>query len=377
MKSSICLNCFQIFTHFIQQDYSVYNLLRYLSGKKSIAIPEKRREPIGYLKLTNATKNNLKNINIDIPVGVFTAVSGVSGSGKSSLVMEEIVPAMRNNFAKVSTKRENIVPAHADIENDIVKEMVVIDQSPIGRTPRSNPATYLGIFDEVRSLFSQLPESKLRGYAVGRFSFNVKAGRCFECSGDGTISVEMHFLADVTMQCKTCKGKRYNEKTLEIKYKGKSIADVLAMSALEALEFFKSHRNLSKRLQLMCDVGLDYITLGQSSTTLSGGEAQRVKLVKELAKRGRETLYVLDEPTTGLHNSDVDKLLTVLNRLVDKGNTVLIIEHNMDVLKAVDYLIDVGPEGGQDGGLIVAQGTPEQVAKTNTHTARYLKKLLS
>lgn len=350
---------------------------KYLSGEKDIAIPEKRREPIGFLKLTNATKNNLKNVSIDIPVGVFTAVSGVSGSGKSSLIMEEVVPAMQNNLAKASTKRSNIVPAHADIvSNYHVKEMVVIDQSPIGRTPRSNPATYLGIFDEVRSLFSQLPESKLRGYEVGRFSFNVKAGRCFECSGDGVINVEMHFLADVTMQCKTCKGRRYNEKTLEIKYKGKSIADVLAMSALEALGFFKSHRNLSKRLQLMCDVGLDYIALGQSSTTLSGGEAQRIKLVKELAKRGKDTLYVLDEPTTGLHNSDVDKLLIVLNRLVDKGNTVLIIEHNMDVLKAVDYLIDVGPEGGEEGGLIVAKGTPEEVAKTGTHTAKYLKKLL-
>lgn len=349
---------------------------KYLSGEKKIEIPAKRRQAKGLIKVIGATKNNLKNVNVNIPVGTFVAVSGVSGSGKSSLIMEELVPAMQNDLIKSASRRENIVAAHADVENDHIKEMVVIDQSPIGRTPRSNPATYLGVFDEIRKLFSQLPESKVRGYEVGRFSFNVKEGRCFECSGEGVISVEMHFLADVTMQCKTCKGKRYNQKTLEIKYKDKSIADVLEMSAYEGYDFFKSHASLAKKLKLMCDVGLDYIALGQSSTTLSGGEAQRIKLVKELAKRGRDTLYVLDEPTTGLHNSDVDKLLKVLNKLVDKGNTVLIIEHNIDVLAAVDYLIDVGPEGGQEGGLIVASGTPEEVAKTNTHTARYLKKLL-
>ena len=347
---------------------------QYLSGKRDIQIPVKRREPKGFLKLKDASKNNLKSIDVDFPVGVFTAVSGVSGSGKSTLIMEELVPAIQNAKANAYSAKGAIKPAHADIEGvDQLKEMVVIDQSPIGRTPRSNPATYLGIFDEIRLLFSQLPESKLRGYEVGRFSFNVKAGRCFECSGEGIISVEMHFLADVSMQCKTCKGQRYNEKTLEIKYKNKSIAEILEMTAHEALDFFKSHRNLAKRLKLMCDVGLDYLALGQSSTTLSGGEAQRIKLVKELAKRGTETLYVLDEPTTGLHNWDVEKLLIVLNRLVDKGNTVLIIEHNLDVLKVVDYVIDVGPEGGDAGGTVVAQGTPEQVAKIKTHTAKYLK----
>ena len=248
--------------------------------------------------------------------------------------------------------------------------MVVIDQSPIGRTPRSNPATYLGVFDAIRSLFASLPESNARGYKVGRFSFNVAEGRCAECRGDGTKTVSMQFLADVVMTCKECNGNRFNKETLEIKYKGKSIADVLDMTAYEAVTFFSAHKQLAKRLQLMCDVGLDYVKLGQPSTTLSGGEAQRIKLVEELAKRGQDTIYILDEPTTGLHNSDIEKLLEVLNRLVDKGNSMIVIEHNIDVLKTVDYLIDLGPEGGDQGGYVVAAGTPEEVAlNEQSHTA--------
>jgi excinuclease ABC subunit A len=255
--------------------------------------------------------------------------------------------------------------------------MVVIDQSPIGRTPRSNPATYLGILDEIRRLFAGLPESNARGYNVGRFSFNVPAGRCAECNGDGTITVEMHFLPEVVMVCRVCKGRRYNAETLQIRYKEKNIADVLDMTALEALEFFKHHRRLAKSLQLMCDVGLDYVQLGQPSTTLSGGEAQRIKLVNELAKRGSNTLYILDEPTTGLHTHDIEKLLAVLNTLVNKGNSMVIIEHNLDVLKTMDYLIDMGPEGGDEGGEIVAHGVPRKVAQSHkSHTGRYLAAIM-
>jgi excinuclease ABC subunit A len=288
--------------------------------------------------------------------------------------MEELVPAL---------SRELNAPANMkhqadDLEGaESLEAMVVIDQTPIGRTPRSNPATYLGIFDEIRKLFASLPESNARGYKVGRFSFNVADGRCFDCSGDGVIKVSMQFLPDVVMQCKACKGTRYNTETLQIKYRGKHIADILAMTAIEALAFFQSHKNIAKRLQLLCEVGLDYVALGQSSTTLSGGEAQRIKLVDELAKRGRSTLYVLDEPTTGLHNSDIEKLLKVLNRLVDKGNSMIVIEHNLDVLKTVDFLIDLGPEGGDGGGTIVAQGSPREVsAVESSHTGRYLKKIL-
>jgi excinuclease ABC subunit A len=252
--------------------------------------------------------------------------------------------------------------------------MVVIDQSPIGRTPRSNAATYLGIFDDVRALFANLPESKIRGYQVGQFSFNVKTGRCAECAGEGTITVQMHFLPDVVVTCKQCKGKRYNKQTLDIMYRQKTIADVLQMTTFEAAEFFAHHAPLKKRLDLMCQVGLDYLTLGQPATTLSGGEAQRLKLVKELAKRGSNTIYILDEPTTGLHVNDIAKLLTVFNKLVDKGNSIIVIEHNLDVLKTVDYLIDLGPEGGQDGGVVVAAGTPEQVSQvTTSHSGKYLK----
>lgn len=354
----------------------------YLSGKKFIAVPDELRNPTGFLTLKNATSNNLKNLEVKFPLGVFCGISGVSGSGKSTLIMEELVPAIQAAFIKPYSRNAlnyfKIRPMDSSVEgSEKLNDLVVIDQSPIGRTPRSNPATYLGIFDDIRALFASLPESNARGYKVGRFSFNVAEGRCFECEGDGVIKVSMHFLPDVVMQCKTCKGKRYNAKTLEIKYKGKNIADILEMTAYEALQFFSAHNTLAKRLQLMCDVGLDYISLGQSSTTLSGGEAQRIKLVKELAKRGNKTLYILDEPTTGLHNNDIEKLLKVLNRLIDKGNSIIVIEHNLDVLKTCDYLIDLGPEGGDLGGTIVAQGIPSVIAKSSkSYTGSYLKKYL-
>ncbi|MEX0849459.1 MAG: excinuclease ABC subunit UvrA [Candidatus Dependentiae bacterium] len=342
----------------------------YLSGKKQIALPDVTRKPTGHLQLTHATKNNLKNIETRFPLGVFCGISGVSGSGKSTLIMQELVPQLKRELNTIKTNKNDTDLIGAEqIEN-----MVVIDQSPIGRTPRSNPVTYLGIFDSIRMLFASLPESKIRGYKVGRFSFNVPSGRCFECNGDGQIKVTMHFLPEVTMLCKTCKGKRYNRETLQITFKEKNIADVLQMTTYEALQFFESHQRIAKRLKLLCDVGLDYLKLGQPSTTLSGGEAQRIKLVNELAKRGNNTLYILDEPTTGLHNHDIAKLLQVLNTLVDKGNSMIVIEHNIDVLKTVDWLIDLGPEGGDEGGFIVAQGTPKQVSESKqSHTARYLK----
>ncbi|HEX2977931.1 MAG TPA: excinuclease ABC subunit UvrA [Candidatus Babeliales bacterium] len=349
----------------------------YLSGERAIRVPAKRRNANGYLTLKHATRNNLKDISVSLPLGVMCCVSGVSGSGKSTLILDELVNALQRELAsgrKAAGKSEGTT----DLEGtEHLESLVVIDQSPIGRTPRSNPATYLGIFDEIRKLFANLPESMARGYKVGRFSFNVQEGRCFECKGDGTITVSMQFLADVVMTCKSCKGQRFNAETLAITYKGKNIAQVLDMTALEAEQFFAAHKNLAKRLSLMCQVGLDYVKLGQPSTTLSGGEAQRIKLVDELAKRGTKTLYILDEPTTGLHTNDIEKLLEVLNRLVDKGNSMIIIEHNLDVLKTADYLLDLGPEGGDEGGTIVAQGTPEAVAKsTKSHTGRYLKPLL-
>jgi len=355
----------------------------YLSGKKNIAIPNIIRKASGFITLKDASKNNLKNLEVKFPLGVICGISGVSGSGKSTLIMEELVPSIQSalirpySYRKFELSKVKLTESSIEGIDKQLRDLIVIDQSPIGRTPRSNPATYLGIFDDIRDLFAQLPESNVRGYKLGRFSFNVSEGRCFECSGDGIIKVSMHFLPDVTMQCKSCKGKRYDAQTLEIKYKGKSIADVLEMTAYEALEFFNAHLPISKRLQLLCDVGLDYISLGQPATTLSGGEAQRIKLVKELAKRGNQTLYILDEPTTGLHNNDIEKLLRVLNRLVDKENSMIIIEHNLDVLKTVDYLIDLGPEGGQEGGKIIAQGTPSQVAKNQkSYTGKYLKKLI-
>lgn len=344
----------------------------YLSGKKSIALPDLTRTAKSYLTLQHATKHNLKDLTVKFPLGVLCGVSGVSGSGKSTLVMEELVPALERNLKK----RQPNAAQDDDLQGaENLQALVVIDQAPIGRSSRSNPATYLGVFDQMRNLFASLPESQIRGYKPGRFSFNRPGGRCFECNGDGQITVSMHFLADVTMQCKTCKGKRYNEETLQVTYRQKNIAQILEMTAWEALEFFKSHKHIAKRLQLLCDVGLEYIKLGQPSPTLSGGEAQRIKLVDELAKRGQDTLYILDEPTTGLHNSDIEKLLMVLSRLVNKGNSIIVIEHNLDVLKTVDYLIDMGPEGGAGGGTVIAHGVPKKVAQNaKSYTGKYLKK---
>jgi len=348
----------------------------YLSGKHSIERTGAIRKPTGNLILNHAKANNLRDITVSFPLGVVCGISGVSGSGKSTLIMQELVPTLstllsrRNRIDEASDSRLSGAQA---IEN-----MVVIDQSPIGRTPRSNPATYLGIFDAIRTLFASLPESKARGYKSGRFSFNVAEGRCFECRGDGVIKVEMHFLPEVTMVCKACKGKRYDAQTLQITFKDKNIADILDMTALEAAQFFSAHAPIAKRLALLCEVGLDYLKLGQASTTLSGGEAQRIKLVDELSKRGKGTLYILDEPTTGLHNSDIERLLAVLNSLVDKGNSMIIIEHNIDVLKTVDHLIDLGPEGGDEGGMVVAQGTPQEVAhNAKSYTGQYLKRALA
>lgn len=347
----------------------------FLSGRRAIKLPVKRREPIGYLKLHNVSTNNLKHLDVAIPLGVFCAISGVSGSGKSSLIIQTLAPALVNHFQRGFCVAAGV----EEIEGiDQLSNVVLVDQSPIGRTPRSNPATYLGIFDSIRELFAGLPESNLRGYQVGRFSFNVPAGQCFECRGEGELHVSMHFLEDVTVTCRACKGKRYNEQTLEIRYNGKTIADVLEMTVAEALKFFEAFPLVAKKLRLLSDVGLDYLTLGQPSTTLSGGEAQRIKLVNELAKRGSRTMYILDEPTTGLHSCDVEKLLEVLNRLVDRGNSVVVIEHNLDLLKSADYLLDIGPEGGDAGGELVACGTPEEVAACDKgHTAKYLKKSLN
>ena len=345
----------------------------YLAGTKKIVVPEHRRKPHAFLRLIGAHTNNLKDVDVDIPLGVLCAISGVSGSGKSSLITQTIAPAL----AAYCNEGYHITGNFERLEGlEQLENVVTVNQSPIGRTPRSNPATYLGIFDEVRALYAALPESNVRGYKVGQFSFNVPQGRCFECNGEGTITVSMHFLQDVTMICKACKGKRYNEQTLQIKYKRKNIADVLGMTVLEALDFFAAFPRIVKRLKLLCDVGLEYIKLGQPSTTLSGGEAQRIKLVEELSKRGKNTLYILDEPTTGLHSCDVDRLLGVLNRLVDRSNSVWVIEHNLDVLKAADYIIDVGPDGGDGGGQIVARGTPENLTRSKkSYTGKYLKKL--
>jgi excinuclease ABC subunit A len=348
----------------------------YLSGKHGIERLVPERTPQGYLTLQHATKHNLKDVTVSFPLGVICGLSGVSGSGKSTLIMQVLVPMLAS---ALQYRGRKAVSSFANLEGiDKVDSMVVIDQSPIGRTPRSNPATYLGVFDAIRQLFVSLPESKARGYKVGRFSFNVPEGRCFECRGDGIIKVTMHFLPEVIMVCGVCKGQRYDAQTLQITFKDKNIAQVLDMTALEAAEFFAAHTQIAKRLRLLCDVGLDYVKLGQSSTTLSGGEAQRIKLVDELAKRGKNTLYILDEPTTGLHNSDIERLLVVLNTLVDKGNSMIIIEHNLDVLKTVDYIIDLGPEGGDEGGAIVAQGTPQEVANSPvSYTGQYLKRVLS
>jgi excinuclease ABC subunit A len=348
----------------------------YLSGKKKIAVPKRRRQGNGKeLLIRGARENNLRNIDVRIPLGEFVVVSGVSGSGKSSLINDILAKELLARLHRAST-----VPGkHDDIEG--IKQLdkaVIIDQSPIGRTPRSNPATYTGLFTPIRELFAQVPEAKLRGYGPGRFSFNVKGGRCENCAGDGIIKIEMHFLPDVYVPCEVCHGKRYNREALEIHYKGKTIADVLEMTCDQALEFFGNQPAIARKLQTLVDVGIGYITLGQSATTLSGGEAQRIKLSSELSRRptGR-TLYILDEPTTGLHIADVDKLLNVLHALVDNGNSMVVIEHNLDVIKNADWIIDMGPEGGSAGGQIVAEGTPEQVAKIkDSHTGQYLKKML-
>ncbi len=348
---------------------------QYLSGKKQISIPQHRRVPSGWLRIIGASENNLKNLTVDIPLGVFMCVTGVSGSGKSSLINEILYKALAAKLNHANTKAGKFTSITGTEQLD---KIINIDQSPIGRTPRSNPATYTGIFDLIRKLFASTIDAKSRGYKENRFSFNVKGGRCEACSGDGIVRIEMHFLPDVFVPCEICKGQRYNRETLEIRYKGKNIADVLQMTADEALSFFENIPSIRKKIQTLCDVGLGYIHLGQPSTTLSGGEAQRIKLATELSRphTGR-TLYVLDEPTTGLHVADVDRLIRILNRLVSAGNSVVVIEHNMDVIKTADRILDLGPEGGDAGGLIVAQGTPEEIAnEPASYTGIYLKAFL-
>ncbi|MCX7857369.1 MAG: excinuclease ABC subunit UvrA [Deltaproteobacteria bacterium] len=349
---------------------------KYLSGKLRIEIPKKRREPKGFITIKGAKANNLKNLDVKIPLGVFTCVTGVSGSGKSTLIVDTLYPLLKQKIYKSKDKSGEVegITGYEQIDN-----VIDIDQSPIGRTPRSNPATYTGVFTYIREIFSRLPESRIRGYKEGRFSFNVKGGRCETCRGEGYVKIEMQFLPDVYIVCEQCKGKRYNRDTLEILYKGKSIADVLEMTVTEAMEFFDAIPHIKKKLKVLYDVGLGYIRLGQPATTLSGGEAQRIKLSRELSKRetGR-TLYILDEPTTGLHFADIEKLIRVLNELVDRGNSVVVIEHNMDVIKCADYIIDLGPEGGEKGGEIVAQGTPEEVMECErSYTGTFLKRYLN
>ena len=347
----------------------------YLSGRRSIPVPSERRQPTGWLKVRGARENNLKNVDVDIPLGVMTCVTGVSGSGKSSLVNE----ILYKSLAKKLNRARTIAGAHDGIDGvDQLDKIIAIDQSPIGRTPRSNPATYTGVFDLIRDLFAATPDAKAKGYSKGRFSFNVKGGRCEACSGDGIIKIEMHFLPDVYVPCEVCGGKRYNRETLEVKYKGKSIYDVLNMTVEEALKFFENVPSISRKIATLNDVGLSYIRLGQPSTELSGGEAQRIKLATELSRRGTgKTIYVLDEPTTGLQFADVHKLVEILRRLSEGGNTVVVIEHNLDVIKTADYIIDMGPEGGDRGGTVIAKGTPEQVAESPvSYTGRYVKKYL-
>ncbi len=348
---------------------------KYLSGEIKIPVPKSRRTPTGWLRVKGAAQNNLKNINVKIPTGVMTCVTGVSGSGKSSLVNEIVYKAL----AKKLNRAHTIPGKYKSIEGvEQLDKVIAIDQSPIGRTPRSNPATYTGVFDMIRDLFAATQDAKMRGYKKGRFSFNVKGGRCESCSGDGIIKIEMHFLPDVYVPCEVCGGKRYNRETLEVKYKGKSIYDVLDMTVEEALTFFENVPTISRKIQTLYDVGLSYIKLGQPSTELSGGEAQRIKLATELSKRATgKTIYILDEPTTGLHFADVHKLVEILRRLSDSGNTVLVIEHNLDVIKCADYIIDIGPEGGAGGGEVVATGTPEEIANIEkSYTGKYVKKYL-
>jgi excinuclease ABC subunit A len=344
---------------------------RYLAGREEIPVPVRRRRPSGYVEIEGASQHNLRGIDVKLPLGVFCCVTGVSGSGKSSLVNEVLYKAVANRLHRAKQRPG----AHRRIRGlEQIDKIINIDQSPIGRTPRSNPATYIGLFDHIRELYSRTQEARARGYKPGRFSFNVKGGRCEVCRGDGQIKIEMHFLPDVYVPCEQCHGKRYNRETLDVRFKGKTIADVLEMPVEEALEFFRHVPKIQRRLQALHDVGLNYIRLGQPATTLSGGEAQRVKLASELCKvaTGR-TLYILDEPTTGLHFADVQRLLEMLDRLVEGGNTVVVIEHNLDVIKTADRIVDLGPEGGEEGGLVVAQGTPEQVAAVDdSYTGRFL-----
>ena len=348
----------------------------YLSGRLKIPVPEVRKEPTGFLTIKGAAENNLKHIDVDIPLGVMTCITGVSGSGKSSLINEILYKRLARDL-----NRARVIPGkHDDILGiDQLDKVINIDQSPIGRTPRSNPATYTGVFDQIRDLFAATADAKARGYKKGRFSFNVKGGRCEACSGDGIIKIEMHFLPDVYVPCEVCKGKRYNRETLEVKYKDKSIYDVLNMTVEEALTFFENVPSIKRKIETLYDVGLSYIRLGQPSTTLSGGEAQRIKLAAELSKRSTgRTIYILDEPTTGLHFADVHKLIEILRRLSEGGNTVVVIEHNLDVIKTADYIIDIGPEGGDGGGTVIAKGTPEEVAASPvSYTGRYVKKYLN
>ena len=349
----------------------------YLAGRKAIEVPAERRKLKQLsLELLGASGNNLKEVDVEIPLGVFVCVTGVSGSGKSTLINETLFPIISQHLYKSKKKP---MPYKAFNGLDYINKIVRIDQSPIGRTPRSNPATYTGVFTYIRELFANLPEAQARGYKIGRFSFNVKSGRCEECQGAGVQTIEMNFLPDVYVTCSKCQGKRYNRETLEVRYKGKSISDVLNMNITDALEFFESMPRIKRKLKTIHDVGLGYITLGQPATTLSGGEAQRIKISAELSRKDTgNTLYILDEPTTGLHFQDIEMLLGVLNQLVDRGNTVVVIEHNMDVIKVADHVIDLGPEGGQRGGSIVAQGTPEEIAKAKkSFTGKFLKKELA
>mgnify|MGYP004516296155 FL=1 len=350
---------------------------QYLSGRKKIPVPKKRRKhtKTRAIEVQDATENNLKNISVKFPLGVFNCVTGVSGSGKSTLVNEVLYKTIAKEL-NGSNLKPGKCKAVKGIQN--IDKIINIDQSPIGRTPRSNPATYTGVFDFIRDIFASTEEAKLRGYSKGRFSFNVAGGRCESCNGDGVHKIEMHFLPDIYVPCEVCKGKRYNRETLEVKYKGKTIADVLDMTVEEALKFFDKIPKIKNKIQTLSDVGLGYIKLGQPSTTLSGGEAQRVKLATELSKKATgKTLYILDEPTTGLHIADVHRLVEILQRLVDTGNTIIVIEHNLDLIKTCDHIIDLGPEGGDNGGEVVAIGTPEQVcANERSYTGKFLKKYL-
>ena len=347
----------------------------YLSGRERIPVPKERAKASGWIKITGARENNLKNIDVEIPLGIMTCITGVSGSGKSSLINEILYKRLARDLNRART----IPGKHGDVEGiEQLDKVIAIDQSPIGRTPRSNPATYTGVFDLIRDLFAATADAKARGYKKGRFSFNVKGGRCEACSGDGILKIEMHFLPDVYVPCEVCHGKRYNRETLEVKYKGKNIYDVLNMTVEEAMHFFENVPGIKRKMETLYDVGLSYIRLGQPSTELSGGEAQRIKLASELSKRSTgKTIYILDEPTTGLHFADVHKLTEILRRLSADGNTVLVIEHNLDVIKTADYIIDMGPEGGDGGGTMIAKGTPEEVAMNPvSYTGKYIKDML-